>query len=311
MVIQGVKMRLKGTITAMITPFLKDELDEEGLVQNIRNQMKAGITGLLFLGSTGEHSTLTEKEQKRVIEIGVNETKGKALVLIGTGSNSTKHTVEMTQRAKDLGADIALVITPYYNKPSQEGIYRHFEAIATHVDLPVMVYNNQARTAVNIETTTLMRIAGLPHVIGVKEASGNMSQVGDVIQTICKKHPSFSVLSGDDVNTLPMMALGATGVISVISNLIPEQVISLVEAALAFKFDQAKQLHEEWLPFFKAVFIEVNPVPIKEAMNFYGMAAGNCRLPLCELRSENREKIKTLIADLKSTLKNTDSPIYL
>ena len=295
-------MYLKGAFTAMVTPFLNDELDEKGLVQNIGRQIQAGVAGLVFLGTTGEAATLSEAEQKRVIEIGVREAKGKALVLVGTGSNSTRLTIEKTQRAKDLGADIALIVTPYYNKPSQEGIYRHFEAVAKGVALPVLVYNIQGRTGVNIETPTLLRIAGLPHVVGVKEASGNLGQAGDVIYTIAKRYPRFAVLSGDDAATLPMMALGASGVVSVVSNLIPERIVALVRAALASNFLEARKIHEENLPLFKNAFIEVNPVPIKEAMNFCGMAAGSPRLPLCEMSPENLEKLKAVLISLPLSL---------
>jgi 4-hydroxy-tetrahydrodipicolinate synthase len=280
---------LKGTFTAMITPFLDDQVDEKGLVNNIQKQLAAGITGLVFLGTTGEAATLTDEEQRKVIEIGVKETKGKAIVIVGTGSNSTRQAIEKTRRAKELGAEIALIVTPYYNKPTQEGIYRHFEAITSQVDIPILVYNIQGRTGVNIETSTLLRIAGLPNVIGVKEASGNISQAGDVVLTVRKKYPSFAVLSGDDGMTLPMMALGATGVISVVSNLVPERVVSLVNSALKGQFDNARKVHEELSSLFKLAFIEVNPMPIKYAMNLCGMAAGHCRLPLCELRRENQE----------------------
>lgn len=288
-------MTLKGTFTAMVTPFKEDSLDEEGLISNIGHQLQARVSGLVFLGTTGETATLTSDEQRRVIEIGVRETKGKALVVIGTGSNSTRQTIENTQRAKDLGADIALVVTPYYNKPTQEGIYRHFEALTQAVDLPLIVYNIQGRTGVNIETSTLLRIASLPHIIGVKEASGNLNQAADVIYTVVKQYPHFSVLSGDDAATLPMMALGANGVVSVVSNLVPEDVVALVNAALSQDFSKARLLHEELLPLFRNAFIETNPAPIKEAMNLCGLAAGPCRLPLCEMTPEHRQKISDLI----------------
>jgi len=291
-------MHLKGTFTAMVTPFQNDELDEDGLVQNIKRQIRAGVTGLVFLGTTGEASTLTDAEQKRVIEIGVRETKGKALVLVGTGSNSTRDTIEQTHRAKDLGADIALIITPYYNKPTQEGIYRHFEAITKSVELPVLVYNHPGRTGVNIETPTLLRIAGLSHIIGVKETSGNLEQIGDVIYTITKQYPHFSVLSGDDAITLPLVALGGSGVISAVGNLIPEQMVALVKAALEDRIREARKIHEKNLPLIKHAFIETNPIAIKEAMNLCGMAAGSCRLPLCEMRPQNREKMKKLLSEM-------------
>jgi 4-hydroxy-tetrahydrodipicolinate synthase len=291
-------MALKGTFTAMITPFVNDQVDEKGFVRNIQHQISAGITGLVFLGTTGEAATLTEEEQKRVIEIGVREAKGKTIIIVGTGSNSTKVAIEKTKRAKELGAEVALIVTPYYNKPTQEGIYRHFEAITSHVDIPIVVYNIQGRTGVNIETSTLLRIAGLPNVIGVKEASGNIGQAGDVLLNVRKKYPSFCVLSGDDGMTLPMMSLGATGVISVVSNLVPERVVALVDAALHGQFEKARQVHEELTPLFKLAFIEVNPTPIKYAMNFCGMAAGHCRLPLCEMKRENQEILASKLREM-------------
>lgn len=284
-------MNLKGTFTAMITPFVNDRLDEEGLAKNIRRQIKAGITGLVFGGSTGESATLTEEELAQIIKIGVREAKGKALIIAGTGSNSTRTSIEKTKMAKALGADIAIAIAPYYSRPTQEGIYRHFEGIAKEVDIPLLVYNNQPRTGVNIETSTLMRIASLKNIIGVKEASGNLIQAGDVVHQIKSKHPSFAILSGDDILTLPMMALGATGVIAVISNLLPERMVALIDAALSDRFNEARKIHEELLPFIKLASIETNPIPIKEAMNLCGFPAGNCRLPLCEMRPDNQRRL--------------------
>lgn len=291
-------MCLKGTFTALITPFVDDHIDEKGLVRNIHHQLSGGITGIVFLGTTGETATLTDEEQKKIIEIGVHETKGKTTVIVGTGSNSTRTTIERTKRAKEMGAEMALIVTPYYNKPTQEGIYRHFEAISSQVDIPVLVYNIQGRTGVNIETPTLLRIAGLPNVIGVKEASGNINQVADVLLTVRKKYPSFTVLSGDDGLTLPMMSLGANGVISVVSNLVPDRVSSLVNAALKGDFQTARMVHEELSPLFKAAFIEVNPTPIKHAMNLCGLAAGHCRLPLCEMKRENQEILATKLREM-------------
>jgi len=280
-------MKLQGTITALITPFIDQELDEEGLARNIRTQIAEGINGILPLGSTGEAATLSSEEQARVINIAVREAKGKVPVWVGTGSNCTRQTIEKTKKAKDLGADIALIVTPYYNRPTQEGIFRHFESITANVDIPIVIYNVQVRTATNIETPTLLRIAGLPNIIGVKEASGNINQIGDVLNTVCRKYPEFSVLSGDDALTLPVMALGGTGVVSVVSNLIPAEVVALVDAALQGNFDEARNLHYQLLSLFKVAFIESNPIPIKTAMDMCGMAAGGCRLPLYKMAPEN------------------------
>lgn len=299
-------MQLKGLFTALITPFIEDELDEEGLRHLIRRQCAAGVTGIVLLGTTGETPTLSEEEQKRIIQIGVEEAKQKTLLIIGTGSNSTHTTLKKTVQAQELGADAALIVTPYYNKPTQEGIYQHYHTIATQTDLPLIVYNIQGRTGVNIETNTLLKIAGLPHVVGVKECSGNFNQVADVIETICSKYPDFSVLSGDDGLALPMIALGATGLISVVSNLIPEEMIALVEASLAERITDARKIHEQLLPLFRLAFIETNPMPIKYAMTLQGLPAGSCRLPLCHLRKENQEKLRCLFKNYQGTVSEVD-----
>lgn len=292
-------MKLRGTFTAMITPFKGNLLDEEGLISNIHHQLHAGVSGLVLLGTTGETPTLTPDEQRRVIEIGVREAKGKTLIIVGTGSNATQVSIENTTRAKDLGADIALVVAPYYNKPTQEGIYRHFEALTHAVDLPVIVYNIPGRTGVNIETPTLLKMAQLPHIIGVKESSGNLDQAADILCNTLKNNPDFSVLSGDDAATLPMMALGADGVISVVSNLVPSSMVALVNAALCGDYGAARALHHELLPLCRAAFLETNPAPIKEAMNVCGLPAGTCRLPLCEMRADHRKKISDLVLEMQ------------
>jgi 4-hydroxy-tetrahydrodipicolinate synthase len=288
-------MNLRGVFTAMITPFSGDRLDEEGLVQNIHLQLRAGVEGLVFLGSTGEAATLTERERARVIEIGVREARGRALVLIGTGSNATMRAIENTQRAKEQGADGALVVAPYYNRPTQEGIYRHFKAVATQVDLPLVIYNVPSRTGVNIETLTLLRLADLPNIAGVKEASGNLMQAADLLS----HRPSFPVSSGDDAFALPMIALGGVGVISVISNLLPEQMVALVRYALERQFEKSRAIHEALFPLIRLLFIESNPIPIKEAMALCGMASGGCRLPLCEMRRGNRKELEGRLVEMQ------------
>ncbi len=292
-------MKLTGTVTALITPFINQELDEEGLAHNISYQISKGINGILPLGTTGESSTLSPEEQTRIISIAVREANGKVPVWVGTGSYCTRQTIEKTKRAQDLGADVALIVTPYYNKPTQEGIYRHFEAIATSIEMPIVIYNIPGRCGTNIETPTLMRIAGLPNIIGVKEASGNINQAGDVLHTIVEKHPHFLVFSGDDSLTLPMMALGAVGIISVVSNLVPTQVIALVNAVLQGQFDLAREIHYQLLPLYKTAFIETNPVPIKTAMNLCGMPSGECRLPLYPMAPENINTLRQLLQDMR------------
>jgi 4-hydroxy-tetrahydrodipicolinate synthase len=280
-------MNLKGAVTALITPFINQALDENGLVHNINHQLANGINGILVLGTTGEASTLSPEEKTRIITLAVKHAKGKVPVWVGTGLYCTRQTIEATKRAKDLGADVALIVTPYYNKPTQEGIFRHFEAITQQVDIPIVVYNIQGRCGVNIETQTLKRIAGLPNIIGVKEASGNISQVEDVLRTVVSQYPDFLVYSGDDALTLPMMSLGAIGVISVVSNLVPAQVTELVSSASKGRFDLAKEMHFQLLPLFKSAFIETNPVPIKTAMGLCGMPSGDCRLPLYKMETKN------------------------
>lgn len=296
-------MKINGTITALITPFINDEIDEEGFAENIRFQIVSGINGILPLGTTGESPTISSSERKRIISLAVQNAHGKVPVWVGTGANCTRETIEITKQAKDLGADVALIVTPYYNKPTQEGIFRHFEAIAENIDIPVVVYNIPGRSGVNIETTTLVRIAELPNIIGVKEASGSVSQAGDVIQTIARKNANFSVLSGDDGLTLPMMALGAVGVVSVVSNLIPAEIVSLVNAASQGNYDLAREIHYQLLPLFKTAFIETNPIPIKAAMNLCGMPAGECRLPLCEMTAANLNTLRQVFFQMQFAVK--------
>lgn len=293
----GVAM-IQGTITALITPLQEGQLDKQGLRNNIRFQLNNHIDGLLALGTTGEAPTLSSEEKREIISICVEEAKGKVPIWVGTGSYSTKEAIERTLEAQKLGADIALIVTPYYNKPTQEGLYRHFAEIASAVSIPIVIYNIEGRTARNIETKTLKRIAALPGIIGVKEASGNILQATDVLREICQTHPNFSLLCGDDSLTLPMMSLGATGVISVVSNLLPKEVVSLVRAMLEQRLSEAQQIHFRLYPFFQAAFIETNPVPIKTAMTLCGHAAGESRSPLSPLQPENQEKLQTVLQQL-------------
>lgn len=288
-------MEFKGTYTALVTPFRENQLDEAGLIQLIRRQIEAGITGLLILGATGEPATLTEVEQRRVIEITVKEAKGKAVIMVGTGSASTARAIEKTKRAQDLGADCALIVTPYYNKPTQEGIFRHFEAITEHVNIPIMIYNAPGRTGVNIETSTFLRLAALPYIAGVKECSGNLAHTADIVQVVAGQYPAFAVMSGDDGLALPMMALGATGLISVTSNLFPKQMITLVNSGLHFQFQECRKMHEQLLPFFRLAFIETNPIPIKAAMQLCNLPAGECRLPLYKMKPGNSQQLAMLL----------------
>lgn len=294
-------MKLEGLFTAVITPFdPQGRLDTEGLRRNLRFQIQHQVKGIVVLGTTGEAPTLSSQEKKTVIDIALEEVKGKALLIIGTGSYSTEQTIIATKQAQEVGADGALIVTPYYNKPTQEGLFRHFAAVCEAVSLPICIYNIQGRTGQNLQTDTLRRLAAFPSIIGVKESSGNLSQINEVIGTIKRATP-FYVVSGDDEFTLPLMALGGHGIVSVASNLIPGPIQKMVQAALMGDFAQARAWHFQLLSFFKAAFIETNPIPIKVAMQLCGMAAGGCRLPLCDLNPENFQHLKQVIQTLPTS----------
>lgn len=282
--------------TALITPFDREgALDEKGFRTLIRRQVEGGVKGIFPLGSTGESPTLTHKEQKRIIEIAREETPRDAQLMVGTGTYSTAQTIENTLMAKELGADCALIVTPYYNKPTQEGLYLHYSAVAKAVDIPFIIYNVPYRTGVNIQTSTLKRLMAIPTFLGIKEASGNISQISEVIELAKKERPDFKVYSGDDALTLPLMALGGYGVISVASNLIPDEMAPFVEALAVGDYVLANEIHYELSPLFKALFIETNPAPIKAAMNFMSLPSGKCRLPLSPMSDENLKKLEHAI----------------
>lgn len=288
----------KGAITAIVTPFLENgELDEEALKNLVEFQLNNNIDGIVPCGTTGESPTLDYDEHHRVIEIVIDSVNGKVPVIAGTGSNSLREAIEMTKKAADAGANASLQVCPYYNKPTQEGLFRHFSEIAKAVDIPIVIYNIQGRTGVNLETATLARLAKeYSNIVAVKEASGNVAQMMDVISTLPK---NFTVLSGDDNLTLPLMALGGKGVISVASNIIPREMHQLAEYALNGDFENAQILHYQLLPLFKGIFIETNPIPIKAALAMKGMIKENYRLPMCEMKTENREKLREILKDLK------------
>jgi len=288
-------MLLKGSYTALITPFKNGEVDFDGLIKLINYQLANNIDGLLVLGTTGETPTLTQEEQIEIIKVSKKTINGKVPLMVGTGAYSTYKTIENTRIAKELGADIALIVTPYYNKPTDEGLYRHFLEVSSNVDIPIVVYNIQSRTGKNIDTPVLKRIAQLKNIIGVKEASGNINQMMDVIQSIVSYKPDFSVMCGDDALTLPLISVGGLGVISVVSNIVPQRVVKMVNSALNGDFNLARKIHYEILPLIKGIFIETNPIPIKTAMNMLGMPSGEVRLPLCEMQEYNRNKLKSIL----------------
>jgi 4-hydroxy-tetrahydrodipicolinate synthase len=287
---------LRGAFTALITPMKESgELDYDGWRRLINFQIDQGIDGLVPLGTTGETPTLDEDEEEKLIKIAVEEVKGRVPVIVGAGSNSTKHMVLYVKRARDLGADAALVVTPYYNKPNDGGLLRHFEA-AGSAGLPIVIYNIAGRTGRNIPPALMEEISRLPGIAGIKESSGDINQMGDMIASVAEPRRAegrpFYVLSGDDSFTLPCSALGGDGVISVVSNLVPARIAALTRACLKGNVEEARRLHYELLPLVKAAFIETNPVPIKQAMSWAGLPGGPARLPLGPLAPKNERVLK-------------------
>ena len=285
-----------GCGTAMVTPFRKDlSLDEDALRRLIRRQITAGINFLVPCGTTGESPTLTHEEHLRVVAITIEESKGKVPVLGGAGGYDTRKVIEMAHEIERMGADGILSVTPYYNKPTQEGLYQHYKAIASAISLPIILYNVPPRTNVNIEPATLRRLAEIENIIGVKEASGNIAQMTQVIQQVPEQ---FIVLSGDDALTLPLVAMGGRGLISVVSNEIPAEMTRLVQLCLAGEFATARELQRKYLPLIEVNFIETNPTPVKAAMAEMGLLEPVWRLPLVPPRPENLAKIRAVLESL-------------
>ncbi len=283
----------QGTHTALVTPFRNDRVDEAAFSSLIEAQIAAGITGIVPVGTTGESPTLDHAEHLRVIEIGVQHAKGRCKVIAGTGSNSTREAIEMTVESEKLGADAALLVAPYYNRPTQEGLYRHFRAIAEKTKLPLILYSIPGRCGVEIGVDTCVRLANdCPNVVAIKEAGGSVERVSALRAALPAK---FDILSGDDSLTLPFMSVGAVGVISVASNIIPKEVGALVAAALAGHFDEARRIHRHWYGLFKDIFIESNPAPIKQALAWQGRMTAEVRLPLCELAESSLKKLRTTL----------------
>lgn len=283
---------LKGCFVAIVTPFKGGGIDEDNFRKLIQFQLEKGIDGIVPCGTTGESATLSYQEHKRVIRITVEEVRGKVPVIAGTGSNSTKEAEELTVYARQVGADAALVITPYYNKPTQKGMEKHYRKL-TEVDLPIIIYNVPSRTGVSIFSSTVITLSKLKNIVGIKEASGNLDQVSQIVSS-CDS--DFSVLSGDDSLTLPILALGGVGVISVLANILPHQVTRMVKTWLEGKVEKARQLHYKLFPLFKAMFIETNPIPVKTAMVKMGMIpTKEWRMPLGEMEKENEEKLEEIL----------------
>ena len=286
------KPTFQGSLVALVTPFRDGQVDEPKLRELVEFHVANGTDAIIPCGTTGESPTLSHDEHKRVVEVVIEAARGRVPVVAGTGSNSTTEAIDLTAHAKKAGAAGALVVNPYYNKPTQEGLYRHFKAIAEGVDIPILVYNIQSRTAVNVETDTLARLAKIPNIVGVKEASGSLDQMTQVILAC---GPDFSVLSGDDNLTLPLMAVGGRGVVSVVANIVPRDTAEMAHAALEGDWKRARDLFHRLFPLCRAMFIETNPIPVKEAMAMLGMIAPEFRLPLCRMADANRERLKTIL----------------
>ena len=294
---------IQGLLTAMITPFKDGRVDFDALARNVRFQIDNGVDGLVPVGTTGESPTLSHQEHEDVIKHVVETARAaspagrKIWVVAGTGSNSTEEALSLTRHAQDVGVDAALMVNPYYNKPTQEGLYRHFKTVADAVDLPIVLYNIPGRTGVTMSPQTIARLAIHPNVVGVKEATGSLDMASE-IATLCgpgEGSNGFTILSGDDSLTLPLMSIGAKGVISVLSNLIPREVAALVAATLEGDYARAREAHLRLFPLFKTMFIETNPIPIKTAMAICGSDSGELRLPLCEPSPEHRQQLSTIL----------------
>ncbi len=284
----------KGSIVAIVTPFRDGRVDEKALSELIEWHIAEGTDAIVPCGTTGESATLEYEEHYRVIEMTIKVVNKRVPVIAGTGANSTDETIMMTRKAKELGADGALLVAPYYNKPTQEGLYRHYRAVAEAVDLPLVLYNVPGRTAVNIAPETVARLAEIENIVAIKEASANMRQVSDIIR-LCGER--ITVLSGDDFTTLPLMMLGGKGVISVVANVVPSKVAQLCKACEEGRIEEARRLHYHLEPLNAAMFLETNPIPVKTALSMMGRIKEEFRLPLCEMADANKAKLQAVLKE--------------
>ncbi len=301
----GGKSMIKGSIVAIVTPLKNGKVDEAKFRELIEYQIKNGTQGIVPCGTTGESPTLSHEEHKRVIEICIEAAKKRIPIIAGTGSNSTEEATSLTKHAAKAGANAVLVVSPYYNKPTQEGLYQHYRTLAESVNIPIILYNIPGRTGVNIEPTTMARLAAqCKNIIGVKEASGSLDQMS-LIRNLCGK--DFLLISGDDALTLPILSIGGIGVISVAANIIPQDILKLITSFYQGKIKEAQDLHFKMLPLFKALFLETNPIPIKIAMGLLGLCSPELRLPLCPMSQENSAKLKMALTNY-GLLKNNPQP---
>jgi 4-hydroxy-tetrahydrodipicolinate synthase len=284
----------KGAIVAIVTPFKNDQVDERALRELIEFQISNGTDGIVPCGTTGESATLTHQEHDRVIEITIDAVKKRVPVIAGTGSNNTTEALRLTKHAYEAGADGALIVCPYYNRPTQEGLYQHFRTIAESVPIPIILYNIPGRTGVNLMPEMVAKLAKIKNIVGIKEASGSITQMSDILN-LCDSE--FAVLSGDDIFTLPLMAMGGAGVISTVSNVAPADMAGLVDAFTAGDMAKAKSLHRKMNPLIETLFIEVNPIPVKAALALMGKIEYEYRLPLCKMADANFEKLKKVMVN--------------
>jgi len=285
-----------GSLVAIVTPFRNGKVDERAFGDLIEWQIANGTNGIVPCGTTGESATLTHDEHHRVIQLSVEVVKGRVPVIAGTGSNSTAEAISLTRHAKEAGADGALLITPYYNRPTQEGLYRHYKAVAEAVDMPLVLYNIPSRTGVNMLPATVARLAVMKNIAGIKEGSGSVQQASEIAQTCGDR---LTVLSGDDPLTLPMMAVGAKGVITVTANVVPKEMAQLVASFQAGRIDEARRIHFALSALFAALFYETNPIPVKEALGMMGKIDPELRLPLCAMSADNRNQLTRVLKEMR------------
>ena len=281
----------KGSFVAITTPFLDNKIDEDALRKLVQFHIKNGTSGIVPCGTTGESPTLSHEEHNKVVDIVIDEVNGKLPVIAGSGSNSTEETLMLTEHAKQSGANGALVITPYYNKPTQDGLYHHFKKVAENVDIPIVLYNVPGRTGVSIAPETVAKLYKIPTIVAIKEASGSIDQASEIL-SLC----DITVLSGDDGLTLPLMSIGGQGVISVTANVVPARMANLVKAGLEGDFELAKKIHYELYDLFKILFIETNPIPVKSALALLNMISTEVRLPLTSISDSNKKRLRKALA---------------
>ncbi len=286
---------LKGAMVAIVTPFKNGKFDEASFRKLIKRQINNGIDGIVPCGTTGEAATLDLSEYEQVVGVAVDECKGKVPVLAGAGTNNTKKVIELAKLVQNLGADAVLSVAPYYNKPTQEGLYQHYKAIAESINIGLVLYNVPGRTSVNILPETAIRLSEIDNIVGIKEASGSLNQVSKIIEG---KKDNFEVISGDDFLTLPMMSLGATGVISVTANVEPELVTLQYDEIISGNYEKAKNLHHELFKLHEAMFYETNPIPVKTAVHLMGFIEEEFRLPLCKMDENNKNRLKSVLKEM-------------